>query len=118
VDPVDRLIGAWERWDRQPSSRAAVVAIENALRDLGLSWLYAHRAIAECRRRPVPGQDPELGTALPDAIQMFVNESHQAAAEASFEIGAPTEMSSEHTGAGRAPRPAPAAGVADGAAHS
>jgi hypothetical protein len=73
LDRVERLIDAWEAWVHQPSSRAAAVAKEDALRALGLSGIHAHEAIAECRRRHVAGQPG--GMSVPDACQTFVNET-------------------------------------------
>jgi hypothetical protein len=77
VDPVDRLIAVWTWWDTHPTSRAAAVAKQELLTALGLNSKHVHRGIAECRRRPVLGQ--EHGMALPDAIQTYWLENHHEA---------------------------------------
>lgn len=77
LDPVERLIDAWETWEQQPGSRDAAVAKEQALAALELSGIAAHELIAECRRRHVAGQPG--GMSIPDAVQSFLNDLHREA---------------------------------------
>lgn len=65
VDPVDRLVTAWLRWEQNSSSPHAVDEKEDALTALGLPGCEAHELIAAARR---------AGFDVPSAVTRAVND--------------------------------------------
>lgn len=68
---AEALIAAWTDWEASPGSRAAILAKEAAIADLGLSGNHAHDHIAGWRRR---------GYSISDAVQSMVNDDLQESA--------------------------------------
>lgn len=82
VDPLEQLIGAWERWEHAAAQMpkyptASTLSVEAAAKDaaitaLGLNGNQIHQAVAEYRRRHIAGRPG--GMTVSDAIQTFINE--------------------------------------------
>lgn len=64
-EAVDRLVTSWLCWERNPSSRPAVVEKEDAIKALGLASNETHEYIAAARR---------AGFDVPSAVVRTVND--------------------------------------------
>lgn len=65
LDPVERLIDAWLRWEANPTSRPACVERLDAIAALGLDSNDTHRYVAAARR---------AGFDVPSAVARTVND--------------------------------------------